>query len=167
MNKYFDDSRLGEKLIDIILPLEIVYKEDKGEPLAAQLRHGRLDDDLYVNRKIINTRYGMTPIIPQVKIYFRAFTDDDSVITIDIFNNAENSLFKKFVIKSKNNKYQIKDMKNICDDIITILTMESEVAKTEIDETEIETNENKDGKIIKLINYIKNKKNLIFAEIAQ
>lgn len=148
MNKYFDDSQLGEKIIDIILPLEIVYKEDKGESVAAQLRHGRLDN-LYPNRKVINTRYADLAINPQVKVYFRAFMDDDSVITIDIFNLDDKNLFKKFIIKSKNNEYSIDEMKDICDAVNEILTG---------------TDENK---VIQLIEYIRNKENLKFEEIAQ
>lgn len=166
MNKYFDNSRLEEKIIDIILPLEIVYKEDKGEQLAAQLRHGRLNDELYINRKVINTKYGLTPIIPQVKVYFRAFTNDDSVITIDIFNADENNLFKKFVIKSKNNNYEIENMKNICDEIKDILIADVEVVETETSD-ETENTEVKYGKVVQLIEHIRNIKDLIFEEIAQ
>lgn len=166
MNKYFDDSRLEEKIIDIILPLEIIYKEEKGDSVAPQLRHGRLNEDLYPNRKVINTRYGLTPIIPQVKVYFRAFTDGDSIITVDIFNADEKSLFKKFVIKSKNNDYEIENMKNICDEIKDILTAEVEVVEAETND-ETENTEIKYGKVVQLIEHIRNIEDLIFEEIAQ
>lgn len=149
-NKFFDDSRLGEKIIDIILPKEVIYKEDKGEPVSAQIRHGRLDDDsIYPNRKVINTRYGQLLINPQVKVYFRAFTDENSVITIDIFNTDTHDLFKKFTIKSINNNFLISDMKSLCDEIKILLT-----------EPETE-------KVKSLIELIRNKENLIFEEVAQ
>ena len=159
MNKYFDDSMLGEKIIDIILPSEVIYKEDKGEPVAAQYRQGRIDE-LYPNRKVINTRYGNQAIIPQVKVYFRAFADDDSVITIDIYNFDDKNLFKKFIIKSKNNNYNIEDMKSKCEDIKNLLTTESE--NVEHDENEII-----DGKVIQLIEHIRNIEDLKNNEIAQ
>lgn len=148
--KSFDDSRLGEKIIDIILPTEVIYKEDKGEPEAAQIRHGRLDDDsIYPNRKVINTRYGQLAINPQVKVYFRAFTDENSVLTINIFNVDTRNLFKKFVIKSTNNNFSITDMKSLCDDVVTLLT------GTDTEKTKL------------LIELIRNKEDLIFEEIAQ
>lgn len=149
MNKYFDNSRLGEKIIDIVLPSEVVYKENKGDSIPPQLRHGRLDDDIYINRKNINTRYGKSPITTQVKVYFRAFTDENSVITIDMFNVDDKSLFKKFIIKSVNNDFTIVDMKSLCEEIKTILS------------------EDTSSKTIKLIEYIRNKENLIFDEVAQ
>ena len=149
MNKFNDTSRLEEKIIDIILPLEIVYKEDKGESVPAQLRHGRLADDLYSNKKVINTRYGDIPIITRVKVYFRAFNDDNTVITVDIYNNEDNNLFKKFIIKSSNNNFSIVDMKTICDEIKNKLNNDDE------------------NKLISLIDYIRNYENLKFEEIAQ
>ena len=149
MNRYVDNSRLEEKLIDVTLPSEIVYKENKGESISPQLRHGRLDDNLYINRKNINTRYGKLPIKPQIKLYFRAFTDRNSIITVDMYNAEDKCLFKKFTIKSENNNFSINDMKTLCDDIKTILFSEES------------------GLAIKLIEYIRNKENLIFDEIAQ
>ena len=149
MYEYIDDSRLKEKIIDITLPLEKIYKEDKGESIPAQLRHGRLDDGLYSNRMVINTRYNETLINPQIKVYFRAFTDNDSMITVDIFNSTDKCLFKKFVIKSINNDYTIDDMKTICDEIKDIL------------------NDSIEGKTVALIEYIRTKENLIFEEIVQ
>ena len=86
MNKYFDNSKLEEKIIDIILPSEVIYKEDKGESANVQLRHGQLSE-LYPNRSVINTKYGNTPIIPRVQMYFRAFTDIDSIIIIFTMNS--------------------------------------------------------------------------------
>lgn len=148
--KFFDDSRLGEKIIDIILPTEVIYKEDKGEPEAAQIRQGRLNDDsIYPNRKVINTRYGQLAINPQVKVYFRAFTDENSILTINIFNVDTRNLFKKFVIKSTNNNFSITDMKSLCDEVTTLLT------GTDTEKTKL------------LIELIRNKEDLIFEEIAQ
>lgn len=154
MNKHFDDSKLGEKIIDIILPLETVYKEDKGESLPAQLRHGRLDDDLYYNRKVINTRYSDTPFNSRIKVYFRAFTDDNAIIAVDIYNNNHNEVFKKFIIRSTVNNYNIIDMKNICDKIKNILNDDND-------------DNYPNGKTVALIEYIRNKENLKFDEIAQ
>ena len=149
-NKFFDDSRLGEKIIDIILPKEVIYKEDKGEPVSAQMRHGRLNDDsIYPNRNVINTRYGQLQINPQVKVYFRAFTDENSIIIIDIFNADTHDLFKKFTIKSINNNFLINNMKSLCDEIKMLLT-EPETEKVKL-----------------LIELIRNKENLIFEEVAQ
>lgn len=148
--KFFDDSRLGEKIIDIILPKEVIYKEDKGEAVAAQIRHGRLDDDsIYPNRNVINTRYGQLAINPQVKVYFRAFTNENSVLTIDMFNVDTRDLFKKFTIKSINNDFSIEDMKALCDEIKNLLT------GTDTDKAKL------------LIELIRNKEELVFEEVAQ
>lgn len=148
--KFFDDSRLKEKIIDVVLPTEIIYKEDEGDSKSAQIRHGRLDDEnVYFNKNNINTRYGLLPINPQVKVYFRAFTDDNSVIIIDMFNADTRDLFKKFTIKSVNNKFSIDDMKQICDDIKTLL-LGDELEKAKL-----------------LIELIRNKEDLIFEEVAQ
>lgn len=148
MNKIIDDSNLKEKILDVTLPLEIVYKEQPGESVSTQLRHGRIDT-IFRNNKDINTRYGQQTIQPRIKLYFRAFTNENSVLTIDIINTIDNNLFKKFIIKSLNNCFTIDDMKNISDEIITLLKSEN---------TSIATN---------LIDYIRNKENLIFEEIAQ
>ena len=149
-NTFIDDSRLKEKILDIILPKEVIYKEDKGEPVSAQIRHGRLtDESIYSNRDVINTRHGQLSINPRVKVYFRAFTDDNSVITIDIFNADTHDLFKKFTIKSINNNFLINDMKNLCDEIKVLLTG-PDIEKVKL-----------------LIELIRNKENLIFEEVAQ
>lgn len=121
MNKYIDDSRLGEKILDIILPAESVYKENKGEPSPAQIRHGRIDE-IYTNRKDVNTRYGDSIFRTEVKIYFRALGDTNSEIIINMFNYDDKNLYKKFVIKSKPNDYTISDMKGICDGVTALLT---------------------------------------------
>lgn len=148
MNKYVDTSKYEEKILDVILPLEKITKDTKGDASPVQLRHGRLDDDsIYKNRKVINTRYGNTLISSRVKMYFRAFTNDDSILTIDIYNTDDGNLFKKFVIKSLNNNYSLTEMKNLCDEIKETVTEKKE--------------------IISLIEKIRNKENLKYEEIVQ
>ena len=149
-NKLFDNSRIDEKIIDVILPKEVIYKEDKGEQIDSELRRGQIDgNSVYINKKMINTRYGQLFITPQIKIYFRAFTNNNSVLTIDMYNAEDLNLFKKFTIKSSNNNFSISDMKELCEEIKTLL------------------NGDKKEKTKLLIELIRNKENLIFEETAQ
>ena len=171
MYELIDNSRLEEKILDICLPKEIVYKEDLGDNELAPLRLGILNKGMdseseeiieeseektnesgyYPHRKVINTRNGQIWFNPCVKMYFRAFTNEDCVLTIDIFDNDMKNLIKKFVIKSSNNHYSLADMKTIVDDIKSLLTS---------DETQ--------NKVTSLIEHIRyNIDDLIFEETAQ
>ena len=57
-------------------------------------------------------------------------------------------------------------MKNICDEIKDILTAEVEVVEAETND-ETENTEIKYGKVVQLIEHIRNIEDLIFEEIAQ
>lgn len=145
-----NNDKLQEKIIDIILPKEVVYKETKGAGTPPSKRHGVIDDEyLYLNRKVINTRNGLTPFTPQIKMYFRAFTNDDSVLTIDIYDYDMKCLIKKFTIKSLNNTYTISDMKLLTQELIDILNSDSK------------------NKTVDFIEHIREKTNLKYEEVAQ
>ena len=144
------NDRVKDIILDVVLPKEIIYKEDKGTGELARLRHGVLDDEMiYQNRKVINTRNGQYETLPRVVIYFRAFTDSDSVIIIDIFDHESKNLLKKFTIKSSNNDFSISDMKTLIEEIKTLIQNDDE------------------NKVITLIELIRNKDNLIYEEVAQ
>lgn len=148
--KNFDSSRLEDKILDVILPPEIIYKEDKGEGVAPQLRHGRIDDGMiYKERKVINTRNGQKLTTPEIKVYFKAFTGYDSILIIDIYDFDMKCLLKKFTIKSKQNDYSLDDMKSLVDEVTNLLTGTDE------------------GKCIALIELIRSKEDLKFEEVAQ
>ena len=149
-NDFYNNSRLKDKIIDVELSPEIIYQDDEGELKSTQMRHGRLDDkSIYTNKKIINTRYGQLLIKPRIKVYFNAFDDDNSILTINILNVDDSNLIKQFIIKSLNNDFLLSDMKNLCDEIKSILF------GTENEKTKL------------LINLIRHKENLVYKEIAQ
>lgn len=148
--RFFDNSKIKEKIYDKVLEQEIVYKEDNGDGQLASLRHGILNEEMvYKNRKVITTRNGQTPFIPRVKMYFNAINDLDSTLVIDIFDHKCKCLIKKFTIKSSNNEYTIEQMKSLVDEIKTLL------------------DGNDTNKVTKLIELIRNKQDLKYEEVAQ
>lgn len=148
------NDRLKDKIIDVILDKQICFKEEDGDPSPSQKRHGRLNNDvIYKNRKVINTRYDKVPFVSRIQVFFNAYDNNKSVLNIDMYNYETRCLFKKFTIRSSQNKYSIDDMKLLVDGLKTILESED------------------DKKLISIIEYIRNYKkddiDLIYDEVAQ
>lgn len=151
LQKEYND-RVKDKIIDIILDKQMCFKEEDGDPTPSQKRHGRVDV-IYKDRKVINTRYGEQPFVSRIQVFFNAYENNKSVLTIDMYNYETGCLFKKFTIRSSENKYSIEDMKSISDGIKEILLSEDK------------------EKLISTIEYIKeyakDDVKLIYDEIAQ
>lgn len=155
LKKEYNDNlmdRLKDKIIDVILDKEVCFKEEDGEESPSQKRHGKIDV-IYKNRKVINTRYGQTPFVSRIQVFFNCYENNKSILTIDMYNFETTCLFKKFTIRSSQNSYSISDMKDIVDGIKDILDGDS------------------NEKLISLIEYIRNYDKddvpLIFDEVAQ
>lgn len=145
----------NDVIYEIILPMERVYEEILGDGEPSKLRHGRLnesgenDQRVYYNRKVINTRNGKKLFTPKIVISFKAYTDTDSILQVEIFDYDMKCLIKKFKIQSKNNDFSIVDMKSLAYEIIDLLKSSVE------------------NRTIELIKMIRNKETLKFDEVAQ
>ena len=104
-----------------VLPKQICYKVENGIASNVPLRLGRLNDDLYRDRKVINTIYGEQIFRPKVEIKTLTPTDKKSYIIVTIFNNDTNVTVKEFVIRAQQNKLTLMEMKDIYDKIVSSL----------------------------------------------
>ena len=104
-----------------VLPKQICYKVENGIASNVPLRLGRLNDNLYRDRKVINTIYGEQIFRPKVEIKTLTPTDKKSYIIVTIFNNDTNVTVKEFVIRAQQNKLTLMEMKDIYDKIVSSL----------------------------------------------
>lgn len=104
-----------------VLPKQICYKVKNGIASNVPLRLGRLNDNLYRDRKVINTIYGEQIFRPKVEIKTLTPTDKKSYIIVTIFNNDTNVTVKEFVIRAQQNKLTLMEMKDIYDKIVSSL----------------------------------------------
>lgn len=122
MNK--DVENILNKSIPVFvkkLPKQKVFKEDNGEPSEVPYRLGRLNDELYRNRKVINTIYGEEEFIPEIRVYVNIITDYKGYITIDILNSETRNCIKQIIIRSQPNNMSINSLKEIYDEIVELL----------------------------------------------
>ncbi len=104
-----------------ILPKQVVYKEENGEPSEAPYRLGRLDTELYRNKKVINTIYGKDAFVPKITIYVNVVNDDKGYILINILNAETNTCVKQIMIRSQHNNMSLDSLKELYDEIITLI----------------------------------------------
>lgn len=129
-----------------VLPKQICYKVENGIASNVPLRLGRLNDDLYRDRKVINTIYGEQIFRPKVEIKTLTPTDKKSYIIVTIFNNDTNVTVKEFVIRAQQNKLTLMEMKDIYDKIVS--SLESNKTIIEIIELITSLKNNNDEPII-------------------
>ena len=119
-----------EHLKTLVLPLQSCYKENKGDGETAPLRYGSNPKTkelitIYKNQKNINTRYGKEKFIPKIIISTNIFTDHDGWLIIDIINNDDRGLVKKYVLKMENNGLTISDLRKIYEELLNKIDVNS------------------------------------------
>ena len=108
-----------------VLPKQQCFKIDDGEKSEVPLRLGRINSDLYKNRKVITTINGEKSFIPKVELFVETLTDDKCYILLNIIDYETDIAVKQFTIRSQPNNLSISEMKTIYDEIVTYLNSDS------------------------------------------
>lgn len=136
INKYSSVVLFFEKILKL---QKYIYECDKNS-ISSQLRHGRIGDKIYINGQIINSTYGHTKFIPNVKLHL---DNINHMISITIIDNNDNTFIKRFVIKQSENNYEFCKAENK-------LSLEGL-----LEELKLILNENKDTTLVDLVLFIK------------
>lgn len=127
-------NKLNTLMFTKWLPKQKVFKEDNGEPSEVPYRLGRLDGELYKNRKVINTMYGEEEFIPEIKIYISIITDVKGYMLINILNAETKSCAKQILVKTQPNEMTITDLNALYSEVVYLLEDDT---KTVIDLIEL------------------------------
>ena len=127
-------NKLNTLMFTKWLPKQKVFKEDNGEPSEVPYRLGRLDGELYKNRKVINTMYGEEEFIPEIKIYISIITEVKGYMLINILNAETKSCAKQILVKTQPNEMTITDLNALYSEVVYLLEDDT---KTVIDLIEL------------------------------
>ena len=112
----------------IKLKRQSCYKEDKGEDVKTPpLRLGKIEDNIYLNQKTVNTRYGNQVFAPTVRITVRTIENNKSYIHIEFINEDAHDVFKMFIIRSQPNELSLEQFSALYDNLLSQITEDAQL----------------------------------------